>query len=585
MPTHLACVVIRRVLLALAAVVVAGIVGGAASSAPGRLTASPPSSSKLKLLQFNVREGATGGRAAGVAAVIRASGADVVTLEEVTVKSIFEQIAAAVGFHSFYVPGVAGYSVGILSRFPLRRCFGYNQAPLQRAAYGCRIPIAGTNWWVFGAHLGSGSNEVARSKEAAFLLAQMNQHKTGPIVLAGDLNFQTPGENDRTPLLVVPMLKQSGYVDSYRQLYPSIQQNSGLTITAPPYGTWERRIDYVFHNPKVRATSARVISSVQGFAWPSDHAALAVTLARRSGLPIDTARASSSAPQLHAGRASASACRSDPHEGVHDPTRLTILSACVQVVGTVAKVPKLPPDGDQTFNVKLDPAYVGMMDAKNVADGGIHVEIVPMDQPGCTPGQPITKPAGYNNLGVCSGANVATPPVGARVRITGPYVHDDWAGKTEIHPAWEVEILPPDAPPVTTTTAPVTTTTQTPSAPKPLVLKARLVGRAVVGPSGAPHGTAAAVLTITPPKLCWRFTGVRNVGTPTRVRISRGSAGHNGHQLVALGKTYKARGCMTADVDNVLEPIGERPAQYYVTITSKTFPAGAVRGQLAKVQP
>jgi hypothetical protein len=298
-----------------------------------------------------------------------------------------------------------------------------------------------------------------------------------------------------------------------------------------------------------------------------------------------SAQALSSAPKFNAGRAAADACRSDPHQGVHDPARLTLLSACVQVVGTVVRIPRVPPDGDHTFNVKLDPVYVGMMNAQNVSDGGLHIEIVPMDQPGCTPGQPITKPAGYNNLGVCSGANVATPPVGARVRITGPDVHDDWAGPNEIHPAWQVEILPPDSPPVTTTTAPVPTTTPTPSAPKPLVLKARLVGRAVVRTSGAPRGTAAAVLTITPPRLCWRFTGVRNVGTPLRARISRGSAGHNGHQLVALGKTYKARGCMTADVDNVLEPLGERPAQYYVTITSKTFPAGAVRSQLARVQP
>jgi endonuclease/exonuclease/phosphatase family metal-dependent hydrolase len=233
-----------------------------------------------------VLAGAPGGRAAGVAAVIKASGADVVTLEEVTVHSIFEQIAAAVGFHSYYVPGVSGYSVGILSRFPLRRCFGYNQAPLQRAAYGCRIPIAGTTWWVFGAHLGSGSDEVARGKEAAFLLAQMNQHKTGPIVLAGDLNSQTPGENDQTPLIVVPMLKQSGYIDSYRELYPSVQQNPGFTVDAPPYGTWDTRLDYVFHNPKARATSARVISTVQGFTWPSDHAALAVTLIRRPSKPL-----------------------------------------------------------------------------------------------------------------------------------------------------------------------------------------------------------------------------------------------------------------------------------------------------------
>jgi hypothetical protein len=299
---------------------------------------------------------------------------------------------------------------------------------------------------------------------------------------------------------------------------------------------------------------------------------------------LSGAWALSSAPKLDAASRAPSACRTDPHQGVHDPTRLTLLSACVQVQGTVIRIPKVPPDGDHTFNVRLDPAYVGMMNAQNVADGGLHIEIVPMDQPGCTPGQPIEKPAGYNNLGVCSGANVETPALGARVRITGPYVHDDWSGPNEIHPAWQVDVLAADTPPVTTTIA-VTTTSAKPPPPKPLVLKARLSGRAIVGAEGALHGAAAVVLTITPPKLCWRFTSVLNVGSPTRARISRGSAGHNGRQLVPLGATYRARGCRTADADNVLEPLGERPSQYYVTLLSKAFPAGAVRSQLSKAQP
>ena len=281
----------------------------------------------------------------------------------------------------------------------------------------------------------------------------------------------------------------------------------------------------------------------------------------------------------------AGACRSDPHQGVHDPQRLTILSACAEVVGTVVRVPRVPPDGDHTFNVRLDPAYVGMMNAQNQKDGGIHVEIVPMDQPGCTRGQQITTPAGYNNLGVCSGANVMTPSVGARVRVTGPFVHDDWSGPNEIHPAWQVEILPPDFPTVTTAPSTTVPAATTPSAPKPLVLKVRLTGRAIIGAKGAPRGTAAVVLTITPPELCWRFTGVRHIGTPTLARISIGRAGYNGHRVVALGATYKPRGCTTANVDSLLEPLSERPARYYVTISSKAYPAGAVRGQLARVRP
>lgn len=301
-------------------------------------------------------------------------------------------------------------------------------------------------------------------------------------------------------------------------------------------------------------------------------------------LGLASALALTSSSKIGAATKGTSACRADPHQGVHDPTRLTLLSACAQVEGTVIKIPKVPPDGDHTFNIRLDPAYVAMMNAQNVADGGLHIEIVPMDQPGCTLGQPITKPAGYGNLGTCSAANVETPPLGARVRVTGPYVHDDWSGPNEIHPAWEVKVLSPDTPLVTTTIAVPTAPTKLPP-PNRLVLKARLVGRAIIGTKGASHGTATALLTITSPNLCWRFTGVRNVGTPIRARIGIGPVGRNGRQLVTLGATYAAHGCRAVDVDHVLEPLRERPSQYYVTLLSKAFPAGAVRGQLAKSQP
>jgi endonuclease/exonuclease/phosphatase family metal-dependent hydrolase len=79
-------------------------------------------------------------------------------------------------------------------------------------------------------------------------------------------------------MLVIPELLGAGYIDSYREQHP-LAQNPGLTITPPPYGNWEARIDYVFHSKLARAKSATVISSVPGHPWPSDHAALLVTLA------------------------------------------------------------------------------------------------------------------------------------------------------------------------------------------------------------------------------------------------------------------------------------------------------------------
>ena len=86
-------------------------------------------------------------------------------------------------------------------------------------------------------------------------------------------------------------------------------------------------------------------------------------------------------------------CRSDPLAGVHDPTRLKVLEACATFVGTMIKAPKLnPSDRDVTFNVAPDSAYASMLNGKNRSEGGIHIEIVPIDQPGCTPGQPLRGP-------------------------------------------------------------------------------------------------------------------------------------------------------------------------------------------------
>jgi hypothetical protein len=140
--------------------------------------------------------------------------------------------------------------------------------------------------------------------------------------------------------------------------------------------------------------------------------------------------------------AATKACRSDPHAGVHQPLRLKIFKRCATFAGTVVKAPKLEDgDGDVVFTVRPDPDYAWMLNAQNRSDGGLHIEIVPMDQPGCKPGQAIVR-EGFTNMGVCSGADVMSPPLYAHVRVTGPYVHDNWSGPNEIHPAWNVEMVP-----------------------------------------------------------------------------------------------------------------------------------------------
>jgi hypothetical protein len=78
-----------------------------------------------------------------------------------------------------------------------------------------------------------------------------------------------------------------------------------------------------------------------------------------------------------------------------------------------------------------------MLNAKNRLKGGLHVEIVPRDQPGCTLGQPVVV-GNVPDLGICSGRDIVGPVLGAHVRIIGPWVldrNDDW---NEIHPAWSI---------------------------------------------------------------------------------------------------------------------------------------------------
>jgi len=279
-----------------------------------------------------------------------------------------------------------------------------------------------------------------------------------------------------------------------------------------------------------------------------------------------------------------SVCRSDPHEGVHDPQRLTILAPCAAVTGTVIKVPRVPPDGDHTFNIAVDGPYANMLNDENRKNGGLHIEIVPKDQPGCTKGQAITTPAGYNNLGVCSGANVAMPALQAKVRVVGPYVHDTWAGPNEIHPAWSVELMPTTTPKTTTQFPPVTTSPGVTSViskpPTPPPLRARLTGHAVLAHNGAARGGGSLSLRIGAERVCWTFRGVYGIGTATKAWIARGAAGHAGRTLITLGKRYKKRGCVGADPD-LFEPVIEQPSRYYAAVASRRRPDGAIRGQLA----
>jgi len=250
------------------------------------------------------------------------------------------------------------------------------------------------------------------------------------------------------------------------------------------------------------------------------------------------------------------ACQADPRAGVHDPGRLTVLSPCATFVGTVSRAPSLnPSDGDVTFNATADPGYASMLNASNVAEGGLHLEIMPRDQPGCTIGRPVTGNVG--GLGVCSGAYVLYPPLGAHVRVVGPWVLDGANGWNEIHPVWSVEILPPTGPPP----------------PE----QHRYAG-ALSGSGGA---RASVALTVTGEKLCWAFSALRNVGRPLRADV-RAASSSKSTLLLALGSRYSSKGCVDA-TSAVLEALAKSSPRYALAIYTQRHPRGAVRGRLRPI--
>ncbi len=162
-------------------------------------------------------------------------------------------------------------------------------------------------------------------------------------------------------------------------------------------------------------------------------AALSVILAAVAG-----AHSIEQAPAMPRG------CRpSDRLVGVHHPARLRIIKPCIEVTGVVAWTQKSP-DGDYKFSLKLGSGDEHLLNEQNrSAQGGSLVcEIVPADQPGCTAGQPVEVRLGILQrveewfqgpfeFGVCTGANIAMPTTGARVRVAGPYVVDLPHGWTE----------------------------------------------------------------------------------------------------------------------------------------------------------
>ena len=184
----------------------------------------------------------------------------------------------------------------------------------------------------------------------------------------------------------------------------------------------------------IAAGAALLLAGCAGPASAPQHAATAT--------PSSPAT-SSGQPPTQPVRPLAAGCRAgNPLANVYHEDRLVVRKRCLTVTGTVAYVAH-EDDGDFHVDLSLPPGEAHLLNQGNRADqyGQLVTEIVPADEPGCTPGLPPRPAHGSYNYGICTGADLTAPPVGARVTVTGPYVLDANHGWMEIHPVWVIKVI------------------------------------------------------------------------------------------------------------------------------------------------
>jgi len=115
-------------------------------------------------------------------------------------------------------------------------------------------------------------------------------------------------------------------------------------------------------------------------------------------------------------------------------------------------------------------------------------------------------------------------------------------------------------------------------------LQTSLSGAVEVPGPGDTDGRGAATVTVNPGKnqICYTLS-VRNIDRATGAHIHEAAPGAAGPVVVPLKapSTGSANGCVTVARELAME-ILKTPSDYYVNVHNAAFPAGAVRGQLAK---
>ena len=115
-------------------------------------------------------------------------------------------------------------------------------------------------------------------------------------------------------------------------------------------------------------------------------------------------------------------------------------------------------------------------------------------------------------------------------------------------------------------------------------LATALTGAAEVPGPGDPDGAGTATVTVNPGqnRVCYELA-VSNIAAATAAHIHEGAADVAGPVRVTLAAPGDgdSSGCVDVSRELALDILKD-PGGYYVNVHTAAFPAGAIRGQLAK---
>jgi exonuclease III len=220
---------------------------------------------KIKVLTWNITDGGTThGEIVGLNRTLKLleqSNADIISLQES--KGAVEYLSEGLGFYFYKVND----NIAILSRYPIKetlRIFDSNivaaveiSVSKQQILYYFNVSLNNIADWGDFKNKYSDENYVSKEKETrakdmSEILEQIKvlikpKSKTS-IILTGELNsisaLDEGGNFKNFP--VSKALKDYGYVDSYRELYPNSRIYNGYTRNVNSKNKRQGRVDYIF---------------------------------------------------------------------------------------------------------------------------------------------------------------------------------------------------------------------------------------------------------------------------------------------------------------------------------------------------